>query len=240
MMCGARRRWGRGGRMNRPVGLDRSRMRPSMSGLVRVVTGAVVLLVMGLVGHPELALADDAAPPITILEYVPPTVPTWQTFVFRAAVDPVPIDHFECRLDAMPFETCISPWAPVLTAGQHTIAVRAVDVNGLADPTPEEATFAVRDKGPEVTVSINDGAAATGRYLGSPCDHRPGALGGHPGPRREQRGRGRRRHARDRLDRPAPIVDQRRHGLAAGPGGCRRQRHPRRAPGVRAGRGRLR
>ena len=136
-----------------------------MSGLVRVVTGAVVLLVMGLVGHPELALADDAAPPITILEYVPPTVPTWQTFVFRAAVDPVPIDHFECRLDAMPFETCISPWAPVLTAGQHTIAVRAVDVNGLADPTPEEATFAVRDKGPEVTVSINDGAAATGRYL---------------------------------------------------------------------------
>ena len=172
-------------------------------------------------------------------EYVPPTVPTWQTFVSGPPSTPS-----RSTTSNAGWTRCRSRRASALGACADRRPAHDRRARGRRErprrPDARGGDLCRPRQGPRGHGEHQRRRRGDRPVPGSPCDHRPGALGGHPGPRREQRGRGRRRHARDRLDRPAPIVDQRRHGLAAGPGGCRRQRHPRRAPGVRAGRGRLR
>jgi hypothetical protein len=51
---------------------------------------------------------------------------------------------FECQVDAGEFASCVSPFVTQsLAAGVHTIAVRALDAAGNADPTPATRTFTV-------------------------------------------------------------------------------------------------
>ena len=47
--------------------------------------------------------------------------------------------HFECRLDRRPYRACKSPHWTKAGLGEHVFGVRAIDPQGLADPTP--ATF---------------------------------------------------------------------------------------------------
>lgn len=52
---------------------------------------------------------------------------------------------FECQLDGAAFTACLSPLPVTVTEGAHTLAVRAIDDQGLADPSP--ATRAYRGVG---------------------------------------------------------------------------------------------
>ncbi len=66
------------------------------------------------------------------------------------------IASFECRIDSMDFSTCESPLTLMpLTDGEHTFRVRAIDVAGNVDPTPDTDTFQVDTSPP--TTSITGG-----------------------------------------------------------------------------------
>jgi hypothetical protein len=85
----------------------------------------------------------DATPPETEITAGPsgPTTDHTPTFVFSAGE---PGSRFECSIDGGPFVPCNSPFTtPELTAGRHTLAVRAVDAAGNADPTPSVFEFEV-------------------------------------------------------------------------------------------------
>jgi hypothetical protein len=57
--------------------------------------------------------------------------------------------RFECSLDGGSFSPCSSPWPPgTLAAGQHRIAVRALDGLGNRDATPAAAEFTVGGPAP--------------------------------------------------------------------------------------------
>ncbi|MDA0181838.1 hypothetical protein OJ997_16160 [Solirubrobacter phytolaccae] len=51
---------------------------------------------------------------------------------------------FECSLDGGPFVACASPYNPGAAPGTHTLAVRAVDAQGVPDPNPQTVTFTVQ------------------------------------------------------------------------------------------------
>src|SRR5262245_44943940 len=121
---------------------------------------AVGLLALA-VGRPA-AMAANPEPPETLMNSLASVLPVWQQFPFIGAAGTRPIDHFECQMDGGGWSTCTSPWDPDLTPGDHQIAVRAVDVAGLADPTPEPAAFFVDVDGPTGQVVINAGATTTG------------------------------------------------------------------------------
>jgi subtilisin family serine protease len=50
---------------------------------------------------------------------------------------------FQCSLDGRPFSPCPSPLTGRVAEGRHDFAVRAVDVAGLADPSPATRSFTV-------------------------------------------------------------------------------------------------
>src|SRR5207237_854104 len=55
-----------------------------------------------------------------------------------------PDSTFECSTDGGAWSPCASPWAPdPLADGTHTVDVRAVDLAGNADPTPDSWTWLV-------------------------------------------------------------------------------------------------
>jgi hypothetical protein len=54
-----------------------------------------------------------------------------------------PGSTFECSLDGAPFAACATPYDPAAAPGAHTLAVRAVDPQGLMDDTPAAVTFTV-------------------------------------------------------------------------------------------------
>jgi len=87
-------------------------------------------------------------PPQTTIVLAPPasTEQTSATFTFSsndAAAE------FECSLNGVPYTGCESPVQLTnLALGDHTFNVRAVDVNGLADPTPASRTWRVVEPAP--------------------------------------------------------------------------------------------
>lgn len=140
-----------------------------VSGVLRAVP-AIAAAILGVfltsVGPSTVTFAADPEPPITLLNWGgSPNIPLWQTFDVGAVAGTDPVDRIECRLDDAPWAVCTSPWDPDLTGGEHTFSARAVDINGIADPTPEVAVLWVDTEGPVVTLSINGGATTTGRYL---------------------------------------------------------------------------
>ncbi len=57
--------------------------------------------------------------------------------------------RFECKFDRRPYRACASPFRQKVGAGRHALRVRAIDPQGLADPTP--ATFRWRVRRAEAT-----------------------------------------------------------------------------------------
>ena len=57
---------------------------------------------------------------------------------------------FQCSIDNGAFTTCSSPYAtPALAQGNHTLAVRAIDVAGNIDPTPASSTWLLDTTAPD-------------------------------------------------------------------------------------------
>ncbi|MDA0181841.1 Ig-like domain-containing protein [Solirubrobacter phytolaccae] len=83
------------------------------------------------------------------------TTPTW-TFTATEAGS-----TFECALDGAAHTACPTPYtAPTLSAGQHTLSVRAVDPAGNRDNTPATVTITVDTSAPSVTI-LSGPAGAT-------------------------------------------------------------------------------
>jgi hypothetical protein len=86
----------------------------------------------------------DTAPPETAIDFGPsgPTTDHTPTFAFSAGE---PGTQFECSIDGGPFLPCSSPFTTAhLPAGPHTLAVRAIDAAGNADPTPSIFEFVIQ------------------------------------------------------------------------------------------------
>ena len=84
---------------------------------------------------------DTAAPETTITSGPSGTThdPT-PTFTFISELGA----SFQCKIDANPYAACSSPKTiSQLANGLHTFRVRATDVVGNADPTPDSLTFTV-------------------------------------------------------------------------------------------------
>jgi hypothetical protein len=129
-----------------------------------LATGLIATALLGVFVTAPVAAADPA-PPETAMNEPGPVLPIWHQFEFHGTSGSHPIDHFECRLDDGPWETCTDPWDPELTGGDHEVAVRAVDTTGLADPSPATLGFFIDVDAPTGQLLINGGATTTGRLL---------------------------------------------------------------------------
>lgn len=105
----------------------------------------------------------DATAPDTVKGDVGPSsgtaVPS-VSFSFTGADATSGLGEFECRLDGGAYELCTSPATRnALTDGPHTFDVRARDVAGNHDPTPEQWAWRV-DTPPSIVVSdVSSGIA---------------------------------------------------------------------------------
>jgi len=92
---------------------------------------------------------DQTPPDTTVVSASPgPTTDHTPTFDFSSGEAG---SRFECSIDGGPFAPCTSPFTtPRLSAGTHTLAVRAIDAAGNADPTPSVIQFVVEP------VSVNE------------------------------------------------------------------------------------
>ena len=81
------------------------------------------------------------SPPDTVIDSGPQgniyNQPT-STFTFHSTKTPA---TFECRLDGGAFTPCSSPYTITYPQGTHVFEVRAVDANGVRDPTPAQRVF---------------------------------------------------------------------------------------------------
>jgi hypothetical protein len=126
-------------------------------------------------GNLELTSADytwtivppaDITPPETALASGPasPTESTTALFTFSASESGA---TFECALDGTLFAACVSPVEYAnLSAGDHTFEVRAIDLAGNVDPTPEIYTWTIEGVEPPpppepLDTFIDSGPAAT-------------------------------------------------------------------------------
>jgi hypothetical protein len=86
---------------------------------------------------------DGAAPDTTLLSGpFEKTRDRTPTFTFASNE---PNGTFECSVDGAAFVACVSPFTlPKLSRGEHTLSVRAIDQDGMVDPSPASATFDVK------------------------------------------------------------------------------------------------
>jgi hypothetical protein len=87
-------------------------------------------------------------PPETTIGQAPPasTVSTSATFTFSSDQTSA---EFECSLDGAAFADCEPPVELTgLSLGAHTFAVRAVDLLGNVDPTPDEHSWTIEEPAP--------------------------------------------------------------------------------------------
>jgi hypothetical protein len=120
---------------------------------------------------PELVLnlastaVSDTTPPGTSILAGPvgfSNDPT-PTFSFTANED----SDFECSLDGGDFTGCSSPHTVrALNDGDHTFAVRAVDLAGNPDPSPATSSFSVDTAAPDTTITAGP-AGTTGDAVAS-------------------------------------------------------------------------
>ena len=92
----------------------------------------------------QRAFTVDTAPPDTAIDSGPaePSTDNTPTFAFSTGE---PGSRFECSLDGGPFSSCSSPFTTAnLSAGAHTLSVRAIDAAGNPDPTPSMFEFVVQ------------------------------------------------------------------------------------------------
>ena len=109
-----------------------------------------------VLGSADVALAPPGYErPTTTMTDGPPASTTLPggTFHFTGAAGDTELSGFTCRLDDQPAVPCASPWTVAgVSAGVHTVAVVAVDVEGLTDLTPATHTWTVEPNGPTVTL----------------------------------------------------------------------------------------
>ena len=94
-------------------------------------------------------IGEAPGAPQTILDEGPPAVSNSHTaaFYYTATDDATPLIDivFECRIDTtdpLLWEDCEYPAIfSNLSPGQHTVEIRAVDVNQVADSTPIKVTW---------------------------------------------------------------------------------------------------
>jgi hypothetical protein len=100
----------------------------------------------------SVAFVVDTIPPDTVMLSGPsgPTNVAAPSFTFAATEMGV---TFECRVDAAPFASCLSPHqTATLSEGAHTFAVRARDAAGNQDATPATRSFTVDTVPPAVAI----------------------------------------------------------------------------------------
>lgn len=54
--------------------------------------------------------------------------------------------RFECKFDRRPYRGCSSPFLQMVGSGKHALRVRAIDPQGLADPTPATYRWRVQPR----------------------------------------------------------------------------------------------
>jgi hypothetical protein len=105
--------------------------------------GALALTVTEPVDQPSprpkaatpVAATPRASAPNTTLRKKPRRKTAQRKALFRFVSDR-PGSIFQCKLDEKPFKPCRSPFERKVKPGRHTFQVRAVDPQGVADPTP--------------------------------------------------------------------------------------------------------
>jgi Bacterial Ig domain/Right handed beta helix region/Bacterial Ig-like domain len=96
---------------------------------------------------------SDTTPPETTITAGPsgPTNDTTPTFAFSASQDG---STFACRVDTGAYAACASPWTtPALSAGDHSISVRATDSAGNTETTPATQSFTIDTTAPTTTIT---------------------------------------------------------------------------------------
>ena len=122
-----------------------------------VVAGALLLAAVGLGVWLLLKDGDepvtDTVAPVVSIDEAPESRTTERSasFAFRADED---VRRFECRLDAGPFEDCVSPHnvPGPLAFGRHVFAVRATDFAGNTGKPARHRWRVVRGEGPRATI----------------------------------------------------------------------------------------
>ena len=125
----------------------------------------------------EVVLGTDTTPPdTTITKGAPALTVNWiHWFEFTGVDDqtaPLEID-FQCWLDGVDLGGCSSPDdIEVLTAGEHTLEVAAIDQVGNVDPTPATWTWTTTDlSAPDTSIeagpdSETEATSATFEFIG--------------------------------------------------------------------------
>jgi hypothetical protein len=97
-------------------------------------------------------VVDTSSPVVTITPPTSPTASSASQNIAFTATDNGTITLVECRIDSGAFAPCTSPFATgTLTAGSHTVYVRATD--NAANQTTQPVTIVVDQTGPAVTIS---------------------------------------------------------------------------------------
>ncbi len=113
----------------------------------------------------SLTFSIDTDAPDTTIESGParPSNSASATFEFSSTGGGI---GYECSVDDAEFTSCDSPFTlDALSEGEHTLAVRAVDAAGNADPTPAEYTWTVDlslPEAPAITSPANGALLNTG------------------------------------------------------------------------------
>ncbi|AEI68270.1 hypothetical protein LILAB_31945 [Corallococcus macrosporus] len=109
----------------------------------------------------------DLVPPNTVITAKPVALTREQTAEFQFNSPDVDAVAFECSYDGAAFAPCTSPYTlpnadiSIITEGEHTMLIRAVDAAGNRDETPANHNWRVVVE--EVETEIVDGPAAVTR-----------------------------------------------------------------------------
>jgi DNA-directed RNA polymerase specialized sigma24 family protein len=99
---------------------------------------------------PFLIIADTTPPDTRVTAGPSHFGQDTATFRFRASEDDATL---ECSLDRRPFAACASPWTVTyLRNGRHTLRVRAEDLAGNVDGSPDKVRWIADSKAPNTTV----------------------------------------------------------------------------------------
>ena len=94
----------------------------------------------------------DTTPPDTSIDMTP-LDPSGANVAFTFSSNEA--GTFECNRDSAGFAACVSPLTlPALPDGQHTLQVRAIDLAGNADPSPDNFTWTVDTTPPDTAIAI--------------------------------------------------------------------------------------
>lgn len=123
------------------------RLRTTLHHLA-VATGAAAAFALG--GLPATALAADESSPQSVLDgptgEIKYSTPTFTFSSNEAGVT------FECQVDGGEWKVCGSPWTVTLADGDHSLAVRAIDEAGNADPSPAVRELSVDTSGVDTAI----------------------------------------------------------------------------------------